>query len=241
MEKCAVMRLAILAEVHANLPALEAALQAARQESVDQVWAVGDLIGYGPHPRQVLRRLDREGIPCVPGSADLKVAFAMMGMRREGVADSILAWTSEQLSRRELQFLRSLRPRQRIELKGGRLTALHGLPDDPEAKLDTEASARDLLEMFGKLRTRWGVFAGRHIPFYRRVGDGLVIDPGSVGLTLGGEPGADVLILDEDLEGRLNLRFLKVPYDFGQVIFDLTAWELPPIVAEVIRLGRYPG
>ncbi|MBM5569836.1 metallophosphoesterase family protein, partial [Klebsiella quasipneumoniae] len=92
-----------------------------------------------------------------------------------------------------------------------------------------------------KLRTRWGVFAGRHIPFYRRVGDGLLIDPGSVGLTLGGEPGADVLILEEDLEGKLNIRFLKVPYDFGQVIFDLTAWELPPIVAEVIRLGRYPG
>ncbi|MFX6622273.1 hypothetical protein ABTG47_20570, partial [Acinetobacter baumannii] len=64
--------------------------------------------------------------------------------------------------------------------------------------------------------------------------------------TLGGEPGADVLLLEEDPEPQegypaLKVRFLKVPYDFGQVLFDLAAWELPPVLSDVIRQGRFPG
>ncbi len=98
------MRLGIIAEIHANLPALEVALEALRKEGVEQVLAVGDLVGYGPHPRQVIRKLDREGIPCVPGAADLRVAYALPSPPREGIAETTIIWTREQLALARCNF-----------------------------------------------------------------------------------------------------------------------------------------
>ncbi len=235
------MRLGIIAEIHANLPALEAALEALRKEGVEQVLAVGDLVGYGPHPRQVIRRLDREGIPCVPGAADLRVAYALPAPPREGIAETTIAWTREQLGQRELHFLRNLRSRHRYDTPGGRLMAFHGSPEDPENKIDlNEAHPQEILRMLESIRSRYAVVAGKHIPFRRAVHMGVVFDPGSVGLSLGGEPGADVLILEDDIHGEVLHRFLKLPYDYGQVTFDLAAWELPEVLAEVVRQGRFP-
>lgn len=77
---------------------------------------------------------------------------------------------------------------------------------------------------------------GGHLPISRTLGAGLVADPGSVGLSLSGEHGADVMILELP-ENRL--RFLKVPYDLRPVLFDLRAWGLPPILEEVYRTGRF--
>ena len=61
------MRLGVLSDLHANLPALEAALEALRAEGVDEVLVLGDLVGYGPHPRQVIHRSGRKGLPPSPG------------------------------------------------------------------------------------------------------------------------------------------------------------------------------
>lgn len=234
------MRLGIIAEIHANLPALEAALEAVRAQSVDQVLAIGDLVGYGPHPKQVLKKLDREGISCVPGAADERVAFSLPSEARQGVGDITIEWTRRQIGKPELSFLRSLRPRHKLKLSGGRFLAMHGLPDKPEFKVDLEAPLYELIDLLADLKVRWAVISGRHIPFHRSAGNGLVIDPGSVGLTLGGEPGADVLILDELADHTLQVRYIKVDYDFAQTIFDLAAWELPPVLADVIRQGRFP-
>ncbi len=234
------MRLGIIAEIHANLPALEVALEALRKEGVSQIWAIGDIVGYGPHPRQVIRKLDREGIPCVPGAADLRVAYALPAKAREGIAEATILWTRDQLGTREMSFLRNLRSRHRLDLGGGRLMAFHGSPEDPEAKIDLESHPADILKMLEGLRARYAVVAGRHIPFRRAVHKSVIYDPGSVGLSLGGEPGADVLILEEDLKGELQHHFLKLPYDYGQVAFDLAAWELPEVLAEVVRQGRFP-
>lgn len=234
------MRLGIIAEIHANLPALEAALEALRKEGIDQIWAIGDLVGYGPHPRQVIRKLDREGIPCVPGAADLRVAYALPAKAREGIAEATILWTRAQLGTREMSFLRNLRSRHRLDAPGGRLMAFHGSPEDPEKKLDLEAHPAEILKMLEQVRARYAVIAGRHIPFRRAVHKGVIYDPGSVGLSLGGEPGADVLILEDDIKGELQHHFLKLPYDYGQVAFDLAAWELPEVLAEVVRQGRFP-
>jgi predicted phosphodiesterase len=235
------MRLGIIAEIHANLPALEAALEALRKEGIDQVLAVGDLVGYGPHPRQVIRKLDREGIPCVPGAADLRAAYALPSPAREGIAETTILWTREQLGARELHFLRNLRSRHRYDAPGGRLMAFHGSPEDPENKVDlNEAHPAEILKMLESIRSRYAVVAGKHIPFRRVVHKGVVFDPGSVGLSLGGEPGADVLILEDDVHGEIHHRFLKLSYDYGQITFDLAAWELPEVLAEVVRQGRFP-
>jgi predicted phosphodiesterase len=234
------VKLGVIAEIHANLPALESALEALRKAGVDQILAIGDIVGYGPHPRQVIRKLDKEGIPCVPGAADMRVAYALPTKAREGIAETVLVWSREQLGETELGFLRNLRPRYRTEIAGGRLTAFHGSPENIETRFDLESHPAEVLKMLEQVRSKYAIVAGRHIPFKRSVHKGIVYDPGSVGLSLGGEPGADVLIVEEDSSGELQHRFLKLSYDYGQVAFDLAAWELPEVLAEVVRQGKFP-
>lgn len=231
------MRLGVLSDIHANLPALEAALEALRQESVDEVLVLGDVVAYGPHPKQVIARLWKEGLPVIAGAWDLRVAYPLPGTLPEGVGKATLEWTRSQLSERELAYLRSLRLSHRRNLEEGRLVAFHGSPGRPEERLDLLGPANELLGVMERYGARVLFLGGRHLPLARRVGRGLVADPGSVGLSLSGEPGADVMVLDTL---TLEVRLLKVPYDLGPLLFDLRAWGLPPVLEKVYRTGRFP-
>src|SRR5664279_2991240 len=94
------MRIALIGDVHANLPALEAVLRHALQNGAQTVWNVGDFVGYGPFPDQVVRRIQSEGIPSIIGNYDQKV----LHFRHSGVKTSdpqkmlAFAWAERQLS-----------------------------------------------------------------------------------------------------------------------------------------------
>ncbi|WP_117238213.1 metallophosphoesterase family protein [Thermus sediminis] len=231
------MRLGVISDIHANLPALEAALEALRREGVDEALVLGDLVGYGPHPKQVIQRVWKEGLPAIAGAWDLRVAYPLPGTLPEGVGRATLAWTRAQLSEEELDYLRSLRLSHRRAYGGRRLVAFHGKPGSPEEQPDLLGPAKDFLELLSRYGAGILLLGGRHLPLARRVGAGLLADPGSVGLSLSGEPGADALILDTE---SLEARFLKVPYDLGPLLFDLKAWGLPPVLEKVYRTGRFP-
>jgi len=231
------VRLGVISDIHANLPALEAALEALRREGVDEVLVLGDLVGYGPHPKQVIHKIWKEGLPAIAGAWDLRVAYPLPDTLPEGVGKETLAWTRSQLSERELAYLRSLRLSHRKAYGERRLVGFHGRPGKPEEQPDLLGPANGFLHLLVRYGAGILLLGGRHLPLARRVGVGLVADPGSVGLSLSGEPGADALILDTD---TLEARFLKVPYDLGPVLFDLKAWGLPTVLEKVYRTGRFP-
>lgn len=230
------MRLGVLSDIHANLPALEAALEALRAEGVDEVLVLGDLVGYGPHPRQVIHRIWEEGLAAIAGAWDLRVAYPFPGPLPEGVGRATLEWTRAQLGEKELAYLRGLRLSHRRAYGERRLVAFHGKPGNPEAQVDLLGEAREFLTLLEHYGAEVLLLGGRHLPLARRVGRGMVADPGSVGLSLAGEHGADVMVLDTE---TLEARFLKVPYDLGPLLFDLRAWGLPPVLEQVYRFGRF--
>ncbi|MEX2502565.1 MAG: hypothetical protein WD336_09330, partial [Trueperaceae bacterium] len=79
-----------------------------------------------------------------------------------------------------------------------------------------------------------------HVPYLRRAQAGVAVNPGSVGLSLNGEPGADYALLRID-ESQVDVRMGKEEYDVGAVAFDIVAWGLPAVVAEAIQMGRMPS
>ena len=233
----ALVRIAVFSDVHANLPALEAVLEFVEGLSVDAVLCLGDLVGYGPHPREVIARIRESEIPCVLGGTDVRVIFPAPGPRKSPETELALAWTREQLGEEEKAFLRALPPMRKLQTPFGRAKAFHGRPDDPEARFPLYESAAELKPLLESLRASLVLTGGGHVPVFRPLTRAYLLDPGSVGLTLGGEPGADLAVLTVTPEG-VAARIYKVPYDYAQTAFDIQAWGLPERIAQVVRTGR---
>lgn len=232
------MRVAFLSDLHANIHALTSVKRFLNENIVNQVVVVGDLVGYGASPGPVIDFVRREGWAVGLGSSDLRVAMEF-GERadRKGVADQVLQWTKKTLTPEQMEYLRRLPPGGRIMTPVGRIKYFHGSPHDPEQRLDLMAQERDLEELAESLSARVVVIGGSHVPFVRVIGDTTFVDPGSVGLSLNHEPGADVAIVDA-VGRKPKVTLHKVPYDYSSSAFDIMAWNLPPVIADVIRTGR---
>lgn len=235
------MLVGVISDVHANVVALEAVLAALKSKGVDNIVCLGDVVGYGPSPNETIELLRSERVFCTLGAADERIAydFARGKLPRKGVADSILEWTRGVLEPRNFEFLRGLPVQHRIVTPAGRLRFFHGTPETPSERINLNQDPGSLTRLLERNRCRVLAAGGTHVPYYRKLPTGAVLNPGSVGLALNGEPGADyaLLRLEEDL---LEVYMDKVEYDFSAVAFDIIAWGLPPMVAEAVQQGRMP-
>lgn len=236
------VRLAFLSDIHANIQALTSAQRFLSQQRVTQVVVVGDLVGYGASPGPVIDFVQREGWKAVLGSSDLRVSMDLGARaRREGVAEQVLEWTRGVLNHEQMEYLRKLPAGGRLNTPLGKVRFFHGSPHDPDQRFDLMQPEDRMTQLARELGARVVVAAGTHVPFSRVVGAGedavTFIDPGSVGLSLNREPGADVTILDcSGAQPQVNLH--KVPYDYASAAFDILAWQLPPVIADIIKTGR---
>ncbi|MDV6374029.1 metallophosphoesterase family protein [Deinococcus arenicola] len=232
------MRLAFISDIHGNIHALTAVKRFLTENIVNQVIVVGDLVGYGASPGPVIDFVKREGWTTSLGSSDMRVAIDVGDREgRRGVADQVLVWTKRMLTPEQTDFLRRLPAGGRIPTPVGRVRYFHGSPHDPEQRLDLMAPTRELEDLAQTLGARVIVVGGSHVPFSRVIGETTFVDPGSVGLSLNHEPGADVVIVDcIGRKPRVSLH--KVTYDYASSAFDIMAWSLPSVIADVIRTGR---
>lgn len=231
------MRIAVFSDVHANLPALEAVLDFVDGLRVDATLCLGDLVGYGPHPREVIHLIRDRQIPCALGGSDMRVIFPHAGAPKSPETEAALEWTRNQLGEEERAFLSSLQPSLRLRTPYGRAKGFHGRPDNPEARFPIYAGEDELLPLIEPLRASIILTGGGHVPVYRRIARYFILDPGSVGLTLGGEPGADLAVLSVNGDG-VRARIYKIPYDMGQTVFDIKAWGLPERIAQIVQTGK---
>lgn len=235
------MVLGVISDVHANVIALEAVLAELRAQGADTIVCLGDLVGYGPAPNETIELLRRSGVLCTLGAADEQIAFdfARRRVSRKGVADEILEWTKGVIEQKHVHFLQTLPVQRRLETPVGRLRFFHGTAEDPSERLDLQRDPISLTRLLEWHRCKILACGGSHVPYYRKLHSGWVVNPGSVGLSLNGEPGADYALLTIR-DGTVEITMDKVEYDFGAVAFDIVAWGLPPMVAEAIQMGRMP-
>lgn len=235
------MVVGLISDVHANVIALEAALDALEAKGADTIYCLGDLVGYGSAPNEAIELLREREVLCTLGAADERVAFsfARPAARREGVADEILEWTKGVLSKENLDYLRTLPLQHRSMTEQGWLRFFHGSAGGNNVRLNLSQDPVSLARLLERHRCSILVAGSTHVPFFRRVGAGLVVNPGSVGLSLNGEPGADYALL-RVTPGGIDLEMDKVEYDFAAAAFEIHAWGLPPEVADAIMQGRMP-
>ncbi|HEY8922475.1 MAG TPA: metallophosphoesterase, partial [Candidatus Limnocylindria bacterium] len=128
------MRLAVLSDIHANLAALDAVCD--ELGSFDELWVLGDIVGYGPQPNEVIRRLQELGARAVTGNHDGAAIGTVDASWFNPDAQAAIEWTTQVLDENARAYLGSL-PEVR---RDGDLTAVHGSPREPIWEYITDAA-----------------------------------------------------------------------------------------------------
>ena len=211
------MKTLILSDIHGNLPALDAVLDLER--NYDQCLFLGDVVDYGPHPKECIAFL-RESMSCgVIGNHDNALAYGVdCGCRGDfkQFADETRAWHRTLLDDNDLTFLRSLRPLHKIEVDGFSILLGHATP---AGDLYQYLQESDIAKAVEHVSEQVVLLGHTHIQFEKLIGDTLVVNPGSVGLARDGGK-ACYGILDN---GEITLR--RIPYNAEETVNTL--WKCP--------------
>ena len=247
------MRLAVFADIHGNLPALNAMLTDMEAcGDFDLIWCLGDLAALGGQPRECIQLLlnlrQRHGentVKIIGGNTDRylvtgeRIAFsppadaADFSAYRENILrmSAVYSWTTRQLSWEDFAALSAIRGRElktRVE-QYGPVIGFHAIPGDDEAlsmrpDSPAEEAADALLDRAGRL----ALCGHTHLAMDRQVGAWRVVNPGSVGLSAG-NPGMAEWALLEWTDGALSVDPRRAPYDAAATLESWGAAGYPEL------------
>jgi predicted phosphodiesterase len=246
------MRYALISDVHANLPALEAVLREVKsRDDVGGIYHLGDLVGYAPWPDEVVAMIRARAIPGVAGNYDSTVAtdYEHCGCRYENARQEELshqsyAWTCAHASNEAKRYLGSLPFRIDIRPLGGhlagpRLVLIHGNPVLNTVYWTDDRSERFCMQMAESVSAKAGdviAFGHTHRPWHRTIGGIHFANTGSVGRPKDGDWRAGYALVTIDGEGA-SVEFVRVEYDLERAMAGIRASDLPDDFAEYLRTG----
>ena len=243
------MRYAIIADIHANLAAFTAVLDDIKSKGgVEEVWCLGDVVGYGPDPHRCLELLRQHNHICVAGNHDWAAVGKIDTAYFNPAAAAACHWTAQQLSPEDRQYLENLP----LVIEKGDFTLAHGSPREPiwEYILST-SSARENLAYF---QTQFCLVGHSHIPFVFEYGETgscslsefvdnavltlaenrLIVNPGGVGQPRDGDPRASYAIYDSEAGSVTHYR---VAYDIAATQSRMREHRLPESLVRRLSHG----
>ena len=242
------MRVAVISDIHGNLHALEAVLEAVERERPDALWCLGDTVGYGPRPNECCALVAARTDLCLVGNHDLGVLVRVDIREFSDHAAAAAVWTRDVLSEESRAYLGRLEPQAAVD--GAEL--FHASPRDPvwDYVLDAEVALESLtltsaplvlvghshialaVSLDGAELTAGAAPAGTEIG----LSDGRwLVNPGSVGQPRDGDPRAAFLLADL-ADGRAEFR--RVAYPIERTQAEIREEGLPDLLAERLAFGQ---
>jgi predicted phosphodiesterase len=242
------MRVAVVSDIHSNLHALEAVLAAIEAEAPDELWCLGDLVGYGPRPNECCAAIAERADICLAGNHDLVVLGTLDMADFAGEAAAAAVWTRGVLDGEARAFLDPLEP----QAKGDDVALFHGSGRDPvweyvlsdDAAWWTFQAASEPLILVGHSHVPLTISFDGDSLAGGVADDGAEIDlseqrwllnPGSVGQPRQGDPRAAYLLLDLDARRAC---FRRVEYDVERTQREMREAGLPEMLAARLELGQ---
>jgi predicted phosphodiesterase len=248
------MRYLILSDIHANLTALNAVLEAADLSTVDQVWCLGDVIGYGPDPNECVERVREVATFCLVGNHDWAVLGKLDINDFNPEARRAVLWTRDVLNDAAADYLGGLEGR--MDNVHPDFTLAHASPRHPiwEYLLYPSTAA----ENFPHFTTRFCLVGHTHkpvifrqeqgqeevmalqpainvpLPLARAEGVRFILNPGSVGQPRDNDPRAAYTIYDDE---KGTLTYFRVPYDIEATQRRMEAAGLPERLVARLEYG----
>ena len=236
------MKVAVVSDVHANLHALDSVLAAIDVDEPDELWCLGDLVGYGARPNECCELIEARASVCLAGNHDLAVRGTIDLAEFSGDAAVAASWTQTVLSESARAYLDTLDPQG----ERASVALYHGSARDPvwEYVLSDEAAVATLVLTDGPLALVGHSHVALQVSLRDRTLDGglapagtkldigagqWLLNPGSVGQPRDGDPRAAYLLLDLDAK---RAEFRRVDYDIERTQAEIRDAGLPEALAE---------
>jgi diadenosine tetraphosphatase ApaH/serine/threonine PP2A family protein phosphatase len=243
------MRVAILTDIHSNLPALEAVLGAIDEAGLEERWCLGDVVGYGAQPDDCAKLAKEKCDLCLVGNHDLAVTGEIDTEVFSASAAAAVDWTKENSKKSTIDFLKSLKP----EVTDREVGLYHASPRDPvwEYVLAVDQAVECMEEQSGRV----SLIGHSHVALYfsKGIGDGptggqapggheadlsegtWLLNPGSVGQPRDGDPRAAWLELDTE---KWTATYHRVEYDIDGAAGAIREAGLPDLLADRLYTGQ---
>jgi diadenosine tetraphosphatase ApaH/serine/threonine PP2A family protein phosphatase len=243
------MRYAIIADIHSNLDAFQAVLEdISVRGAVDEIWCLGDIVGYGPEPRQCIELVKRYCAVCVTGNHDLAAIGKMELAYFNPAAAEACLWTARELNPVDARYLGELP----LKVTRDDFLLVHGSPAEPALEYIISASIAE--KNFALFTDKFCLVGHSHVPMaYKEEGhtsstihltegvglvmrrQRMIVNPGSVGQPRDGDPRASYAIYDS--EGKM-LRLHRVEYNIGATQGKMMQAHLPVHLITRLEQGR---
>ncbi|KXB09426.1 hypothetical protein AKJ35_00835 [candidate division MSBL1 archaeon SCGC-AAA833F18] len=223
----------VIADPHSNLPALKAVLD--HMPKVDQIICVGDLVGYGAEPNEVVETVKSKDISSVMGNHDHAAVTGKVSSFNPYAAKAAL-WTGEALTNENQEFLENL-PRE-VKFKEGKweIYMVHGSPRRPLTEYILPGiSNQDLVRLTKEINADVVILGHTHVPLERRIMGKLIINPGAVGQPRDRDPRASYMVLK--LGRKLDVEHKRVSYNVEEAAQKIMKAGLPEELATRLNFG----
>jgi predicted phosphodiesterase len=237
-------QITIFGDIHANLPALEAVQADMVARGWSNFYCLGDLVGYGTFPNEVVSIIRGWNVPTLMGNYDQGVGnssddcgCAYTNPVAEALGKRSIAWTNAHTTEENKAFLRQLLKQIPLQLGELRVVLVHGSPRRINEYLFEDRPDSSLERLLDMVEADVLVCGHTHIPYHRILPSGRhVVNAGSVGKPKDGDPRAGYVVLKAS--GReLEVNFIRVAYDVERAAQAIEASSMPHEYAQMLRTG----
>ena len=226
------MKLAVISDIHGNIYALMKALEDIDEQKVDKIICLGDLVGYGPHPNEVVALIKRREIPCIKGNYDASVVDGdYTYIRNTAINSFALPWASNEVRVSNKYFLDSLPTSLKYTFNEVNFLFTHGSPNAINDYLFEDAA--NTIEVMNQLEDDVLVCAHTNIPCAKKYGNKLLINVGSLG-----KPNPTYAIIEIEDNGEVKVTFRYLEYEFKRIVKDCTMLNFPIAITSSYETGK---
>ncbi|MFN2255144.1 MAG: metallophosphoesterase family protein [Candidatus Promineifilaceae bacterium] len=237
-------QITIFGDIHGNMPALQAVWVEMDRRGLERRFCLGDLVGYGVQPDEVVRFIRDHDVPTLMGNYDQGVGHssndcgcAYRTPEAQALGERSIAWSNAHVSESNKAYLRNLPMTMTLMLDKVRATLVHGSPRRINEYLYEDRPESSIERLFNMIGADVIVCGHTHKPYDRALPGGRrLINAGSVGKPKDHDPRAGFVILT--VNGKdIQTEFVRVVYDVEQAAQAIEATEMPGEFAVMLREG----
>lgn len=231
------MNIAVISDIHGNIFALKAVLEDIKNRNVDTIICLGDLVGYGPFPNEVIDLIRKEDILVIMGNYDAAVVCNDIKYIQDNQLNRSFAlpWSVNEVNENNKKYLKRLPEDITVVDKGKIITFIHGSirSINEYLKEDSKEAEEVMKEYDGDIL----VCAHTHLPYMKKYGEKLLINDGSVGKPKIGRPNATygILTCDKDIIG---FEIIEISYEYEKTIKAMEERNFPKEIIDSLRTGK---